>query len=76
MSDGKNLDLVQKANEATHRRTRGDVIGPPPIPTQVPKRRYNPIQTPIPRTLTPNSKPKRVDIMSMLSPLNSAAREL
>jgi serine/arginine repetitive matrix protein 2 len=56
VSDGKNLDLVQKANEATHRRNRGDAIGPPPVPTQPPKRRYDPIQTPMPRTLAPNTE--------------------
>jgi hypothetical protein len=67
-SEGKNLDIVQKANEATHRRNRGDAIGPPPVPTQPPKRRYDPIQTPIPRTLAPNTEV--VDLEN--SPLQSA----
>jgi serine/threonine protein kinase len=38
-------DLEQAAREADSRRERGDYLGPPPIPTPAPERRYEGIQT-------------------------------
>ncbi|KAF2128410.1 hypothetical protein P153DRAFT_397486 [Dothidotthia symphoricarpi CBS 119687] len=46
-------ELEQKAQEADRKRERGDNLGPPPMPTPAPKRRYESTQPPLPRNLAP-----------------------
>ena len=58
VNDGKHGDLIQRANEATLRRQRGEDMGPPPVPSQPVKRhgRYDTANVPMPRSLAPNSE--------------------
>ncbi|CAI6333498.1 unnamed protein product [Periconia digitata] len=46
-------ELERLANEADARRARGEDLGPPPTPSQAPKRRYESTQAAAPRTLAP-----------------------
>lgn len=61
IQDGKNSDVLQLANEAEYRKERGEASGPPPAPSQPTKRRYDPIQTPMVRTLAPNTEVNDVE---------------
>ena len=51
MIESGRLDLEQAAKAADVRRDRGDDLGPPPIPTPAPKRRYESTQSVLPRNL-------------------------
>ncbi|KAL1616204.1 hypothetical protein SLS54_008497 [Diplodia seriata] len=50
---GNHPELVEIAQAADDRRSRGEDIGPPPPPTASTKRRYDTTQPAIPRTLAP-----------------------
>ncbi|TLD30125.1 hypothetical protein E2P81_ATG06778 [Venturia nashicola] len=56
IQDGKNSEVEQLVTEAEYRKKRGEASGPPPVPSQPTKRRYDPIQTPMVRTLAPNTE--------------------
>jgi serine/arginine repetitive matrix protein 2 len=54
-------DLQKLADEADHKRERGEDLGPPPTPTPAPKRRYESSSTTVPRTLAPT--PEVADLL-------------
>ncbi|OJD28917.1 myb dna-binding domain-containing protein [Diplodia corticola] len=58
---GNHPELVEIAQAADDRRSRGEDIGPPPPPTASNKRRYDTTQPAIPRTLAPTPA-ENVDI--------------
>lgn len=49
---GNRPDLVSSADEADQRRSRGEDMGPPPVPTPIVKRKYDQPQTGTQRPLT------------------------
>jgi serine/arginine repetitive matrix protein 2 len=68
VNDGKHMDMIQDANDATRRRNLGEDMGPPPAPTQAAKRRYDTSQPPVPRTLAPNTDVIDLDQSPTLQP--------
>jgi serine/arginine repetitive matrix protein 2 len=75
VNDGKHMDMIQTANDATRRRNLGEDMGLPPAPTQASKRRYDTSQPPVPRTLAPNTDvtdPEQSPILSSVIPAHAS----
>ncbi|KAI9710439.1 MAG: hypothetical protein M1812_007407 [Candelaria pacifica] len=59
--DQRRTDLEEEANQANARRERGEPMGPPPVPTIVPKRRYETPQPVVQRPLAPSMEPMEIE---------------
>ncbi|TKA66435.1 hypothetical protein B0A49_09929 [Cryomyces minteri] len=58
---GNRIDLTEDAAAADAKKLRGDDMGPPPVPTQIVKRRYDNFQPAVPRPLAPSTDVMEVD---------------
>ncbi|KIW09564.1 uncharacterized protein PV09_00437 [Verruconis gallopava] len=58
VNDGKHGELIRIVNEVTQRRSRGEDMGPPPMPPQAPNRhgRYEVPSATLPRNLAPSNE--------------------
>ncbi|KAK5011862.1 hypothetical protein LTR60_004685, partial [Cryomyces antarcticus] len=58
---GNRIDLTEDAATADAKRLRGDDMGPPPVATQIVKRRYDNFQPAVPRPLAPSTDVMEID---------------